>query len=103
MLYCGPSPNCATYNTLMKGYCLINNVDRALDVFSAMVNSGVMPNRVSCNILVHALCKKGLLEDARKLLKGKLDENCDKGRSNVIHSTVLLSLVGYLFVYFFYK
>ncbi|KAF5954970.1 hypothetical protein HYC85_007826 [Camellia sinensis] len=90
MLYCGTSPNCATYNTLMKGYCLINNVDRALDVFSTMANSGVTPNRVSCNILVHALCKKGLLEDARKLLKEILDENCDKGRSNLITSTILM-------------
>ncbi|CAL5406971.1 unnamed protein product [Camellia sinensis] len=90
MLYCGPSPNCATYNTLMKGYCLINNVDRALDVFSTMANSGVTPNRVSCNILVHALCKKGLLEDARKLLKEILDENCEKGRSNLITSTILM-------------
>ncbi|XP_028076171.1 pentatricopeptide repeat-containing protein At5g24830-like [Camellia sinensis] len=84
------SPNCATYNTLMKGYCLNNNVDRALDVFSTMANSGVMPNRVSCNILVHALCKKGLSEDARKLLQEKLDKNCDKERSILITSTILM-------------
>ncbi|CAL5432910.1 unnamed protein product [Camellia sinensis] len=35
-------------------------------------------------------CKKGLLEDARKLLKEKLDENCDNGRSNLITSTILM-------------
>ncbi|KAL1557414.1 pentatricopeptide repeat-containing protein-like isoform X1 [Salvia divinorum] len=56
MLAHGPRPSCATYNTLMSGYCLVNIVNGAIDVFATMANYVVKPNRVSCNILVHTLC-----------------------------------------------
>ncbi|KAF8388674.1 hypothetical protein HHK36_025354 [Tetracentron sinense] len=52
--------------------------------------SGIRPNRITCNILVHALCKKGLLEEAKKLLREKLDDDCDRASSDLITSTTLI-------------
>ncbi|KAI3473025.1 hypothetical protein Pfo_030108, partial [Paulownia fortunei] len=51
MLCQGPSRTCATYNTLTNGYCLVNKMDEALDLFSTMASHGIRPNRVLCNIL----------------------------------------------------
>ncbi|KAD7477380.1 hypothetical protein E3N88_00516 [Mikania micrantha] len=91
MSYWGPSPNCATYNTLMKGYCAFNDIEKALDLLSTMSNDGggnkVKPNIVTFNILVHALCKKGLSDEARVLLSKLTDENREK---NLIASTILM-------------
>ncbi|KAL8499423.1 hypothetical protein ACS0TY_022408 [Phlomoides rotata] len=86
----GPPPTCATYNTLLKGYCLLDDMDKALDVFCTMAYCGIRPNRVSCNILVHALCQKGLLSSARNLLEKILDDNNDGETSNLITSTILM-------------
>ena len=55
-----------------------------------MANSGIIPNRVTCNITVHALCKKGLLEDSRKLLMEILGDTHRKDTSNLITSTILM-------------
>ncbi|XP_073303006.1 uncharacterized protein [Primulina huaijiensis] len=90
MIFQGPFPTCATFNTLLKGYCLVNKVDKALDLFYTMDNHGIRPNRVSCNILVHDLCQKGLLEDARKLLEKILGDDNDGETSELIHSTILM-------------
>lgn len=84
----GPSPNCATYNTLMKGYCTYNDIDKALDLVSSMNTDGkVKANIVTFNILVHALCKNGLLDEARVLLMKLTDENSQK---DLIASTTLM-------------
>ncbi|CAN6681846.1 unnamed protein product [Malus baccata var. baccata] len=90
----GPPPNCATYNTFIKGYCLLDDVDKALYLFSTMSNIGISPNRVTCNILVHALCKRGLMENVKKVLNKILDDDYDKTPSDLITSTTLMD--GYL-------
>ncbi|KAI3468390.1 hypothetical protein Pfo_025053 [Paulownia fortunei] len=92
MLCQGPSPTCATYNTLMNGYCLVNKADEALDLFSTMTSHRKRPNRVSCNIPVHALCQKGLLEDARELLDKILGNDNEWETSKLITSTILMDV-----------
>ncbi|CAN4088910.1 unnamed protein product [Withania somnifera] len=73
MLYRGPSPTCAASNT-----------------FSTMANHGIIPNRVTCNILVYALCKKGFLEEAKNLFHKLLNKNYDGGSSDLITSTIMM-------------
>ncbi|XVE84087.1 hypothetical protein DITRI_Ditri16bG0141100 [Diplodiscus trichospermus] len=68
MLEIGPPPNLVTYNTFIKGCCLSNDVDKALHIFFTMTGRNITPNRDTCSILVHRLCKRHLLGDARKLL-----------------------------------
>ncbi|KAK1257477.1 hypothetical protein QJS04_geneDACA023892 [Acorus gramineus] len=60
----GVSPDCVTYSTIIGGYCRCYDIDGALDVYNTMIDSDIMPNRVTCIIIVHVLCTGGLLEDA---------------------------------------
>ncbi|KAF7824723.1 pentatricopeptide repeat-containing protein [Senna tora] len=92
MLEMGPSPNCATYNTFIKGYCLSNNVDvdKALDLFDTMADAGFQPNRVSWNIVLHALCGKGLVKEAKMLFEKLLDDDNGEGTPDLVTSTILM-------------
>ncbi|KAI9110394.1 hypothetical protein K1719_018554 [Acacia pycnantha] len=83
-----PSPNCATYNTFIKAYCLDNNLDKALYLFSTMVHGGIQPNRVTCNVLVHALCGKGLLKEAKMLFEKILNDEDGEGIPDLVTSTI---------------
>ncbi|XP_071698532.1 uncharacterized protein [Rutidosis leptorrhynchoides] len=82
----GPSPNCATYNILMKGYCTNNDIYKALDLVSSMNING-KENMVTFNIIIHHLCKKGRLTEARSLLTRLTDENSKK---DLVASTTLM-------------
>lgn len=89
MLAQGPLPNCTTFNTFIRGHCLKGDIDKALSVFSSMAQHGIKPNRITCNILLHALSKEGLVEGARNLLMRILSE-CEKKHIDLITSTILM-------------
>ncbi|XP_063940582.1 pentatricopeptide repeat-containing protein At1g63130, mitochondrial-like [Daucus carota subsp. sativus] len=50
--------NVVTYSSLMDGYCLRGEVDKALAVFESMKRKGILPNTFSYNILINGYCKK---------------------------------------------
>ncbi|CAN8300677.1 unnamed protein product [Cochlearia groenlandica] len=91
----GPCPNSVSYNTFIKGLCSVNNVDKALYLFSTLEGKyGIKPNRVTCNIIVHALCQKGLIgssNNSTKLFEEILDGSQGKSAPlDIVTCTILM-------------
>ncbi|KAF4352083.1 hypothetical protein G4B88_002190 [Cannabis sativa] len=68
MIKLGVSPNVNTFNILMRGYCFENKFKDAFELLSKMSEFNCLPDNVSYNTLLDALCKKGQLTEARNLL-----------------------------------
>ena len=66
-----PSVEC--FNPIIDSLCKERHVDKALELFQAMVNQDVQPNVVTYNCLFHGLCKCGRAEEAKKFLNDMLD------------------------------
>jgi pentatricopeptide repeat domain-containing protein 1 len=56
----GVKPDVVTYNALMDGYCLVNQVNKALGILNTMTDKGVAPN-VRSYKLVREMIAKGLV------------------------------------------
>ncbi|KDP43777.1 hypothetical protein JCGZ_22404 [Jatropha curcas] len=57
-----------TFGILMKGLCLTNRIGDGFKLLQVMKSSGVKPNAVVYNTLLHALCKNGKVGRARSLM-----------------------------------
>ncbi|XP_073000892.1 pentatricopeptide repeat-containing protein At2g17525, mitochondrial [Typha latifolia] len=56
-----------TFGILMKGLCRTNRIDEAFRLLKLMKGSGLKPNPVIYNTLIHALCRNGKVGRARSL------------------------------------
>lgn len=64
-----------TYHTLIRGYCKLEEFDKALKLLDEMKEHGVQPNADEYNKLIQSLCLKALdWGKAEKLLK-EMKEN----------------------------
>ncbi|CAO1941873.1 unnamed protein product [Urochloa humidicola] len=57
-------PNAATYNSLMKQYCMGNNLKSATEIYKGMNSLEVAPNENTYNILVKGHCKARNMKEA---------------------------------------
>ncbi|KAL0438327.1 UNVERIFIED_CONTAM: Pentatricopeptide repeat-containing protein [Sesamum latifolium] len=64
----GYKPDCYVYNTIMKGYCMLNQSGDVLGVYKKMLDEGVEPDRYTYNTLIFGLSKSGRLREAKKFL-----------------------------------
>ena len=71
MIQNGSKPDLITYSTLINGYCLQGEMEKAKEVFDKMP---FLPNIVSYHTLVEGYIKTGQIDVALKLLK---DMICD--------------------------
>lgn len=75
-------PDIITYSTIVKGYCIAGDVDRAFALLDDMKKLGnVKPDEVLYNNLLDGCAKQSRVEDALKLLEemkqeGVLPSNC---------------------------
>ena len=46
------NPNVVAYTTLVRGYCMKQDIDEALVVFQEMISRGLKPNRITYNTLI---------------------------------------------------
>jgi pentatricopeptide repeat protein len=53
----------------MNGYCLVNQVSKALDILNTMADKGVAPNVRSYNIIINGLCKIKMVDEAMNLFE----------------------------------
>jgi pentatricopeptide repeat protein len=71
----GAEPNVYTYNALMGGYCLNNQMDEAQKVLDIMVGKGCAPAVHSYNILTNGNCKRRRLDEAKSYFLKCLKRN----------------------------
>ncbi|RWW11228.1 hypothetical protein GW17_00025176 [Ensete ventricosum] len=66
----GCSPNRVTYNSFIRYYSVVNQVDKAVETMRAMVsrNHG-KPTSSSYTPIIHALCETGRVREARDFLE----------------------------------
>ncbi|XP_051147162.1 pentatricopeptide repeat-containing protein At2g06000 [Andrographis paniculata] len=62
-------PDVCSFNTVMRGLCLVGKIDEAFEFFDIMKNFGCHPDRVSYNTLINGLCRVGKLSRAEELLR----------------------------------
>ncbi|KAL9269020.1 Pentatricopeptide repeat-containing protein [Drosera capensis] len=60
------APNEFLYNTILKGYCLANNVEKALTIFERMDSSGLQPTRITFNTMIKKFCEMGDMDEAEE-------------------------------------
>ncbi|XP_056159755.1 pentatricopeptide repeat-containing protein At3g13160, mitochondrial-like [Syzygium oleosum] len=56
-----------TYNTVIKGYCVMGDLDSALSLLDEMENKGIKPNLISWNTLLEASYGNGRLSEGEKI------------------------------------
>merc|ERR1719375_1544896 len=80
-------PDIITYSTIVKGYCLSGDVDRAFQVLEEMKQDGrYMPDEIMYNSLLDGCAKQHRVEEALKLLEQMRD-------SGVVPSNYTLSIL----------
>ncbi|VFQ96834.1 unnamed protein product [Cuscuta campestris] len=78
-----------TFNTLLNGYCINGEVEKAFRLFCNMRKGGVLMNRVSYNIMIKMMCKCGLIQHAKEILSMMIKEGiCPDG---VTYTTMITS------------
>ncbi|MED6139561.1 hypothetical protein PIB30_084973 [Stylosanthes scabra] len=72
----GVKLNVVTYNSLMDGYCLLNELNKAIHVFNKMTQSGVVvPNVQSYNIMINGFFKSKLVDEALNIFEEMRHKN----------------------------
>lgn len=80
-------PDIITYSTIVKGYCIAGDVDRAFALLDEMKKLGnVKPDEVLYNSLLDGCAKQSRVEDALKLLE-------EMKREGVVPSNYTLSIL----------
>ncbi|KVI07443.1 Pentatricopeptide repeat-containing protein [Cynara cardunculus var. scolymus] len=69
------SPGIIVYSTIIDTLCKKGKVIHALNLFSEMIQKGVMPNVVTYMCLMQGLCGFGLREEANRLLDDMIGRN----------------------------
>merc|ERR1711964_567563 len=95
MIQHGSQPNLITYNTLINGYCLQGEMEKAKEMFEEM---SFLPDIISYNTLVEGYVKVGQIDVALKLLKdmicdGVLPDYITRNTLKKIHAKRLLVVV----------
>ncbi|KAL3820657.1 hypothetical protein ACJIZ3_006562 [Penstemon smallii] len=62
-------PDVVSYNIVIKGFCEMGELDRALNVVDTMGKNGVKPDLITFNTLLDNLYKKKKFDDAEKIWK----------------------------------
>lgn len=64
MLEKGMMPNATTHNSLMKQYCIRNDMRSAIETYRGMGQLGVLPDANSYNIMIRGHCKVRNMKEA---------------------------------------
>ena len=67
----GFSPDLATYNALIEGWCRLDDLAAAEAVVPAMVKAGVLPTGSTYGILANANIRLGDTERAEKIMTAR--------------------------------
>ncbi|KAK4791406.1 hypothetical protein SAY86_031819 [Trapa natans] len=70
----GVSPNTASYNILMRAFCLNDDLSIAYSLFNKMFKRDLLPDVESYRILMQGLCRKSQVNGAVDLLEDMLNK-----------------------------
>ncbi|XP_048594782.1 putative pentatricopeptide repeat-containing protein At3g16890, mitochondrial [Brassica napus] len=84
----GMKPSTRLYNAVIDALVKSNSLDLAYLKFHQMRGDGCEPDRFTYNILVHGVCKKGVVDEAVRLVKQMEKEG--SYRANVFTYTILI-------------
>jgi len=85
-------PDIITYSTLVKGFCLAGDVDRAFRVLDEMKSDGKFaPDEIMYNSLLDGCAKLHRVEDAQKLLDDMQDNGVNPSNYTL---SILVKLFG---------
>jgi pentatricopeptide repeat protein len=60
--------NCVIGSTLIKGFAIARDAEKALEVFEMMEQEGIVPNLVTLNTLLDAFARSGKMDKATEIL-----------------------------------
>ncbi|KAL4321070.1 hypothetical protein AHAS_Ahas14G0073700 [Arachis hypogaea] len=87
----GLKPNVITYNTLIKGLCEGQKLDKVKDILGQMMGDGTfVPDTYTFNILIHAHCSSGNLDEAFKVFENM--KNLQVPADSASYSVLIRSL-----------
>ncbi|KAJ0988537.1 hypothetical protein J5N97_006893 [Dioscorea zingiberensis] len=86
------SPDQATYNFLISGFCRCGNFSESVGVLYTMISKGLRPNNRSLRKVVSHLCNSGKLDEALEL--SKVMEQCGWKYGSVIQNALLGGLLS---------
>nr|GMC93043.1 pentatricopeptide repeat-containing protein At1g11710, mitochondrial [Ipomoea batatas]GME02587.1 pentatricopeptide repeat-containing protein At1g11710, mitochondrial [Ipomoea batatas] len=78
-----------TFNTLLNGYCINGEIEKALHLFCSIRNGGLSINTATYNILINMMCKYGLIQHAKELLSVMITQGISPDA--VTYTTLLTS------------
>ncbi|KAJ4975202.1 hypothetical protein NE237_000308 [Protea cynaroides] len=61
-------PDQFTYMTLINGYCMEGDLNKALNLHDEMIQKGLLPDVVTYSVLINGLSKQARTREARKFL-----------------------------------
>ena len=64
------NPNVVAYTTLVRGYCMKQDIDEALVIFQEMISRGLKPNRITYNTLIKGLSEVHKYDKIKEILEG---------------------------------
>ncbi|RYR72005.1 hypothetical protein Ahy_A02g006210 isoform F [Arachis hypogaea] len=87
----GLKPNVITYNTLIKGLCEAQKLNKVKDILGQMMGDGTfIPDTYTFNILIHAHCSAGNLDEAFKVFENM--KNLQVPADSASYSVLIRSL-----------
>jgi len=69
--------NTVMYSTLIKGFAIAGEADRAMDIYRELRADGLQMNLVAYTSLIDAHARAGKMEQARKLFEQMEEEGCE--------------------------
>jgi pentatricopeptide repeat protein len=80
--------NCVIGSTLIKGFAIARDADRAQEVFEMMSDEGITPNLVTLNTLLDAFARAGRMEKAAEIM-GKIQTHSNMQPDRITYSTMI--------------
>ncbi|XP_039144848.1 pentatricopeptide repeat-containing protein At2g06000 [Dioscorea cayenensis subsp. rotundata] len=65
----GFNPDTCSFNVVIKGLCLLGDVDRAFEIYKKMASFGCVPDTFTHNSLVVGLCRANRIDGGREFLR----------------------------------
>nr|GEX62124.1 hypothetical protein [Tanacetum cinerariifolium] len=78
------NPDSITYNTLIHGFLMEDEMDKAFDLVNQMESQGLLPDVVTYNVILDGFCRQGKVHEADLIYRKMIKKGLDPDRSTYI-------------------